>query len=151
MDAVQQLIEIEAIKRLKARYFRCMDTKDWDGWLAVFTDDITLKFDLAVSTGGQDGQPATLVGKQGLAFVPNNHVDAQTVHHGHMPEIELISDTEARGIWAMEDIVDKGTSIIQGAGHYHETYRKEDGTWRIATVHLTRLRLSKTDRDSIRL
>ena len=31
MDTVERLDAIEAIKQLKARYFRCMDTKDWDG------------------------------------------------------------------------------------------------------------------------
>jgi len=30
---------IEEIKQLKARYFRCMDTKDWAGYLNVFTPD----------------------------------------------------------------------------------------------------------------
>ena len=30
--------DIEAIKQLKARYFRLMDTKDWAGFRAVFTD-----------------------------------------------------------------------------------------------------------------
>ena len=30
MDAVQELVEIEAIKRLKARYQRAVDTKDWE-------------------------------------------------------------------------------------------------------------------------
>ena len=35
---VQQLLDIEAIKQLKARYFRCMDTKDWDGFAGVFRD-----------------------------------------------------------------------------------------------------------------
>ena len=30
--------DVEAIKRLKARYFRTMDTKDWDGMRQVFTD-----------------------------------------------------------------------------------------------------------------
>jgi SnoaL-like domain len=28
--------DIEAIRQLKARYFRLMDTKDWDGFRASF-------------------------------------------------------------------------------------------------------------------
>jgi len=153
MDASQQMIEIEAIKRLKARYFRCMDTKDWESWLGVFTEDATLKFDRAVSTGGQDGESApTLIGRAGIAdYVPKSLATAQTVHHGHMPEIDILSETAARGIWAMEDIVDYGPTVTNGFGHYHETYRKEDGDWRIASVHLTRIRLSQTGRDRIRL
>ena len=39
MDPLQQLQEIEAIKQLKARYQRCVDTKDWDGLADTFTAD----------------------------------------------------------------------------------------------------------------
>ena len=35
----------------------------------------------------------------------------QSVHHGHMSEIEIISDTEAKAIWAMEDQVRARLSI----------------------------------------
>jgi len=36
-----------------------------------------------------------------------------------------------------------------GAGHYRETYEKQDGTWRIKTLHLTRtiLKISRDDGD----
>ena len=30
MDPIQRLVEIEAIKQLKARYMRSVDTKDWE-------------------------------------------------------------------------------------------------------------------------
>lgn len=38
-DAATTLLEIEAIKQLKARYCRFLDTKQWDDWRALFTDD----------------------------------------------------------------------------------------------------------------
>ncbi len=64
---------------------------------------------------------------------------------GHMPEIELTSPTTATGIWAMEDHLSfpAGAQLaeLHGYGHYHETYTKVDGTWRIATTRLARLRL----------
>ena len=37
--ALQQLLDIEAIKQLKHRYFRLMDAKAWDELAAMFTDD----------------------------------------------------------------------------------------------------------------
>ena len=40
MDTAERLEAIEAIKQLKARYFRCMDEKDWDGQVAVFALDV---------------------------------------------------------------------------------------------------------------
>jgi hypothetical protein len=149
LDHAQQWLELESIKRLKARYFRCMDTKDWEGWRSVFTEDASLEFDLAVSTLGRRGQPAPkLLGRDAiLAYVSEAFATNQTVHHGHMPEIELLSETEARGVWAMEDIVDDGDRVVHGYGHYHESYRKIGDGWRIASVHLTRIRLSQVLRD----
>ncbi len=150
MDYAKQNYEIEQIKQLKARYFRLMDTRDWPGWGEVFTQDATLQFDLAVSTSGQAGKPVPkIVGREAIVATTSQSVPKQTVHHGHMPEIKLISETEASGIWAMEDIVDYGNSLIHGFGHYHETYSKADGQWRIATVHLTRIRLIQTNKDEM--
>ena len=39
MDRLTELTEIEAIKQLKARYCRLLDTKQWDAWRELFTDD----------------------------------------------------------------------------------------------------------------
>lgn len=39
MNDAAALPEIEAIKRLKARYCRYLDTKDWQAWRSLFADD----------------------------------------------------------------------------------------------------------------
>lgn len=131
--------DIEAIKQLKARYFRTMDTKDWDGMRAVFTDGVVM--DTTESGGG------VLAGADDfLAFLREALGEAVTVHHGHMPEIEVTSPTTATGIWALEDLIrwPDGTDL-RGYGHYHETYEKgDDGAWRIASSRLTRLRMDVT-------
>ena len=88
--------DIEAIKQLKARYFRTMDTKDWDGMRAVFTDDVVVD---TMSSGGG----VVSGGDEFIAFLRSMIGDVITVHHGHMPEITLTSATSATGIWAMED------------------------------------------------
>ncbi|MFI5621898.1 nuclear transport factor 2 family protein [Nocardioides sp. NPDC051685] len=66
-----------------------------------------------------------------------------SVHHGHTAEIEVLDDSTARGIWAMSDILRpaSGTPFreVRGHGHYHETYRRAEGGWQIATLKLTRL------------
>jgi len=153
MEPLEILLAIEEIRRLKGRYFRCLDTKDWDGWAEVFTEDATLQFDLSVSTLGRDGLPSPkLTGRaEILAFVARDLATAQTVHHGHTPEIEITGETAARGVWAMQDVVDHGEVVLRGCGHYRETYRKEGGAWRIASSHLTRLSLSKEERNRISL
>ena len=48
IKGIKDLIEVEAIKKLKARYFRAVDTHDLEGWLAVFTDDAVMEFEPTV-------------------------------------------------------------------------------------------------------
>ncbi|MGE0284314.1 MAG: nuclear transport factor 2 family protein, partial [Rhizobiaceae bacterium] len=78
----------------------------------------------------------------------NSLEHAVSCHQGLTGEIEVIDAETARAVWAMQDIIEwadrhpsQGWKSIVGRGHYHETYRKEHGQWRIATLTLTRLRL----------
>jgi hypothetical protein len=50
-------------------------------------------------------------------------------------------ENNATGIWVMEDLVMLPGLTLQGWGHYHESYRREGGRWKIAAIRLTRLRL----------
>jgi hypothetical protein len=138
LSASEQWREIEAIKQLKARYFRLMDTKEWLPFSAVFTDDVVVDVSQDKHAPGD-----TIAGRANVVdFIRKAVGKATTVHHGHMPEIELLSPTEARGIWAMFDYVEfKSSRGIRGYGHYHEEYRKEGGTWHISKLKLTRLRV----------
>lgn len=44
-------------------------------------------------------------------------------------------------MWALNDIVHLAPGVnLNGYGHYHETYVKNGGQWRISTSTLTRLR-----------
>jgi uncharacterized protein (TIGR02246 family) len=125
--------DLEAIRQLKARYFRTMDTKDWDGMRQVFTADVVM--DTTESGGG-----LVTGADEFLAFLREALDGATTVHQGHMPEIELTSDTTATGVWALNDIVVWPNGMrLDGYGHYHETYVKGPDGWRIASSKLTRL------------
>ena len=42
--------ELEAIRQLKARYCRFLDTKDVESWRGVFAADVVVTLDMAVST-----------------------------------------------------------------------------------------------------
>jgi 3-hydroxyisobutyrate dehydrogenase-like beta-hydroxyacid dehydrogenase len=136
-----RLADLEAIKQLKARYFRFIDTKDWAAFRDLFTDDCK----------------HWLPQESAVPFMTNDEYFAMnekllgtgvTTHHGHMPEITFLSDTEAEGIWAMFDYVQleppSGRVSIMGYGHYFETYRKcDDGKWRISSKRNQRLRLDQ--------
>ena len=136
MDPVTTQAEVEAIKQLKARYCRLLDTKQWDAWRELFTDDF-------VSDTAQSGGQVIVGADEFVAFGRRNlgKRSQPTVHQVHAPEIELIAATEATGVWALNDVVRLAPGLnLNGYGHYHETYGKIDGDWRIKTSTLTRLR-----------
>ena len=141
MTDIERLIAAEEIKQLKARYFRYMDTKQWSGWEEIFTADAVM------DVSEEQVSESVIKGRDKIIpFVSKVLEGVVTVHHGHMPEIEVTSETTARGIWSMEDKLrwPDGKTTLHGYGHYHETYEKVDGKWRIKTLKLTRLRIDRT-------
>lgn len=126
--------QIEAIKRLKSRYCRYLDAKDWVAWRALFTDDF-------VSDTSRAGGKIITGADEFVAFTRKSLRGQPTVHQVHAPDIELDSPSTAHGVWALEDVVRFGFGVnLRGYGHYTETYEKIDGQWRIKTSTLTRLR-----------
>ena len=121
-----------AICEVKARYCRLLDTKDWEGWGQLFTEDVMLD---TTGSGGEvtHGRAALLASVRGAIE------QAKTAHQVHSPEITIDGD-RATGIWAMQDRVIWGEGrALTGYGHYREEYVRQDGTWRIARQWLTRL------------
>ena len=60
-DALQRLLDLEALKGLKARYFRLLDTKQWDEWGQVFARDAVLEVpDADVVQRGRDAIVASV-------------------------------------------------------------------------------------------
>ncbi|MFO8101528.1 MAG: nuclear transport factor 2 family protein [Dehalococcoidia bacterium] len=123
------LEDIEAIKKLKSTYSRCLDGKLWDKMEDCFTDDVkTSYFNDEIKT---DGKEATMqFFRMGLID------DIVAVHHAHQPEIELTSQTTARGTWALYNfLIDKkGDRAQRVGGIYHEEYVKIDGKWKMKSV-----------------
>lgn len=130
--------EIEEIKKLKARYFRLLDQKRWDEWSDVFTEDVVAVLDGPPRELRYEGRKDMV--ERVSALIGN----AVTVHQGHMPEIELTSPTTATGTWAMFDYLQWPKFTLKGYGHYEEEYVKQEGKWRIRRLRLTRLRVDTT-------
>jgi hypothetical protein len=128
-----------AISKVKARYCRLLDTKDWAGFGALFTEDVVLDVSEGTSVPVMRGRETAL--QQVQAMIGS----ARTVHQVHTPEIDLQGD-EAHVIWAMQDRVvwdepRRGLASITGYGHYHERYVRQNGEWKIASLKLTRLHI----------
>jgi hypothetical protein len=96
MNDIERLAAIEAIKQAKAWYFYGLDHRDWGIWRErVWAPDGRLEVpevDMVV-------EPLETV----IEWVAAQTGDQVSVHHGHMPIIDFVSDDEAKVIWAMED------------------------------------------------
>ena len=140
MTDVERLLAIEEIKRLKSRYFYYFDYKDWARWKAeVWAPDGRLEVpEASMDVHGVDNI---------IKWASQSAGSQISTHHGHMPDIEILSDDTAKGVWAMEDILrlDRATPApggyiyLHGFGHYHETYVRLAVGWRIKSTRLTRL------------
>ena len=121
--------DLEAIKRLKYKYQRCIDTKQWGELRDCFTEDAKA----AYSSGkfSFDDREAILKFLQGA-------MGADTFHSCHavtQPEIELVDERTARGRWCLQDtVIDTSFDMmVHGAAFYEDEYRKgDDGVWRIS-------------------
>jgi hypothetical protein len=129
------LADVEEIKKLKARYFRLMDVKDFAELGEVLARD-------AVFGGGG----TEITGRDAIIeFIATTLDGARSAHQGFMPEIEILGTAEASGIWAMSDYLEvRGTEPpvgFRGFGHYEDRYAREDGAWRISASRLTRIKI----------
>jgi hypothetical protein len=147
LGRVQELQDREAIKELKARYFRLLDAQDWDGFRQCFAEDALF-----------DVQGRELI-EGAEAFVADARDvlrDARTLHHGHMPELTIDSPTEAHGLWLLADYLEWPSDAdsgerrgMKGYWQYEETYRKLDGAWKIAALRLRPRRIDPLPREPL--
>jgi hypothetical protein len=142
VNDLERLMTIESIKQLKARFLRCLDTKDWDGFAATLSDDAVLDM-------SQQGSEVLEGGGKVIAAWTRDSVDrAETVHHAHTPEINVTSPDSATGVWALLDVLrwpaGEAISEMVTYGHYHESYVRVGGEWKISRIFLTHLRIDIT-------
>ena len=116
MDSITKLEAIEAIRNLKGKYFRCMDCKLWDELPSVFTT--------AMKVITPTGDIYSEGGPNYAASLRHSLTTAASCHQGLTAEIEVINATNAKGIWAMQDIIvwqerhpRQGWKSIVGRGH----------------------------------
>ncbi len=155
MTDIERLLAIEEIRSLCARRLRFMDTKQWDLYATIHTEDVvTDNFggypaDRRPQGGGESGRASgNEMLTQMIRDLMEKPVPMTSCHHAHNPEIEMTSDTTARGTWAMEDRLwwqnGETEESLHGFGFYHERYEKIDGIWKISYRKLERTRVSHT-------
>jgi len=165
MSAADQLLAIEAIKRVKNKYAYAADHHRWDDFVSVFAHDAvfdesdfpaarqpstnervsdTISSYLAAMASGVEWP---IVGREAIYA---QHVDLPAdhtmVHHLLNPDVDLTSDTTATALFRFESHhwFPEGLPVqyMHNFGAYHETYvRLDDGHWYIQTLKLERRRV----------
>jgi hypothetical protein len=150
MTDAERMAAIEAIKQVKARYFRGADTGDVALMRDCFTEDCVLDYtdcfvDPASGRDFLDTYSSVIRGKAQWPALSLKDVGIVSVHQGHQAEVEITSDTTADAIFAMTDrlYLPPGAPVteITGYGMYHESYVKDAGGWKIRTLRLERQRV----------
>lgn len=143
----QDLVEFEAIKAVKYRYLRAVDTRDWDLLATTLTENATC----AYSSGKLSFEGRAAIIEFLNSSMPEK--DMLSSHKVHHPEIELTGPKTASARWALEDvviIVSAGITI-RGAAFYEDRLEKDDGHWRISHTGYKRIYEEMSNRDGITL
>lgn len=133
---IQRLMDIEAIKQLKHAYFRCVDTANLEELATLFHDEVKVRF-----KGGDYewnlNSKQEYVDNIGMAFSK----EAIGQHNAHHPEIQILSDTEATGIWYLADNmwILNHNAFTTGTALYWDRYLKVDGKWVIKDTSYERI------------
>lgn len=132
---MNDIMEIEQIKKLKHRYFRHLDCKQFEAMLALFADGASTSYD----SGRHSYQGKSEIYKFFDSTMSNPKILHQ--HQGHHPEIELTSASTATGVWYMDDTVHilEHNRKVRGNGVYWDEYIKQDGEWKIQHTGYERL------------
>lgn len=144
---VQRMKDIEDIKRLKSKYLRCLDSKDWEGFAETLSPNVHTSYSNGKLVFDGPDQVTAYISKS----MPRTEI---TMHMGHMPEISFEGDTLAVGRWTLEDnlIFCEGNEYsgtqIQGGAFYTDKYEKVDGKWRILETGYVRIYEEMFQRDS---
>ena len=128
--------EMEAIRQLKYRYFRLVDTANWAELADCFIDSATVRYVGGSYCVERSGRAAIL---EYLASAI--HAKCISVHQGGHPEIRLTSSTTATGIWYQNDwFLDlRSNTKLSGACLYNDRYVKQGGHWKIEHTGYERL------------
>lgn len=136
MDGIQELVDIEAIRKLKYLYAHYLDTKDVDRLLSLFAQDAVCEF--GSSYGLWRGVSEIRAGYQAEVDKVRG-IDYPFMHTVSTPWIELTSDDTATGKWYLVEMLTDSNAVeepLRFTGVYTDSYRRIDGSWKIASTRL---------------
>ncbi|WP_256590116.1 nuclear transport factor 2 family protein [Pseudomonas sp. DP16D-R1] len=129
------LVAIEHIKQLKARYFRGIDTCNLELLRTLLAPEVKIRFDSPTYQLELNGL------EEAMEFYRTSFTSRRFgMHNGHTPEI-VVNGDEATGLWYLNDLfinLDEQT-MLNGSAIYEDRYVKIEGEWRILHTGYKRL------------
>jgi bile-acid 7alpha-dehydratase len=130
-ERIRVLEDVEALKRLKYRYWRHLDCKDWQALEDCFVPEATASY----GSGRYRFESRDAI----LGFLRESlgvETGSVTIHHGHHPEIEVTGESTARGRWALYNYLfnEKQRRSVRIGAIYEDEYVKLGGEWKIRHV-----------------
>jgi hypothetical protein len=125
------IADTEAIKQVKYRYLRALDTKHWDEFADTLTEDVIGDYGSSVGEELHFTNRTDLVDYMRSALGPGVITEHRVTH----PEINVIDD-EAVGTWYLQDrvIVAELHFMLIGAAFYRDRYRRTSDGWKISST-----------------
>lgn len=123
--------DIEAIKQVKYRYLRGLDTKHWDVFADTLTDDVAGDYGSSLGEELHFTNRTDLVEYMRSALGPGVITEHRVTH----PEITVTGD-EATGTWYLQDrvMVPELKFMLIGAAFYRDRYRRTADGWKISAT-----------------
>ncbi len=119
----QKLEDIDALRRLKYKYWESLDAEHWEGLNDVFTPDATSGYQNDVYNFKSRAEIVKWL-QEVLGGRMQRAVQAEYAPVGHLgrhAEIDLTGPSSAVGTWLL--------SGVQGGEYYHDQYVKVGGRW----------------------
>lgn len=126
-----ELADIEAIKQVKYRYLRALDTKRWDDFADTLAEDVLGDYGSSVGEEHHFTNRVDLVNFMRKSLGPAVITEHRVTH----PEISVTGD-EATGTWYLQDrvIVADFNFMLIGAAFYRDRYRRTEDGWKISAT-----------------
>jgi hypothetical protein len=127
---LRRLEDLEEIRALKLEWGRRLDTKDYEGMAALFTEDGEFIAPLGTGKGHKE-----------ILAALNNRLQSIAPGYHYYCNTEATLESEDRGsmrvmfFYVQPDSIGWPKAWI--AGHYDEVVRRENGRWRFEQVKIT--------------
>ncbi len=129
---IEDVINIEEIKKLKNLYSYYWDGGEVDKLIELFADDGTCEF--GAKYGNWTGKEAVAAGFRGLweGHVANGRLPFQVIHTFANPVIDITGPDTATGRWFLMEFttIEGESNPPRNFGIYQDDYRKVDGEWK---------------------